>query len=379
MKKLILSVLVIMFFASVLLPGFAAETKIDLFGSEAAADGSRYKNTDEGWIGYKFNVSQGKLVGVVIPSWYDAPSSSVIILYRWNSDYNTSVQSGPIYTGVIEDNGSGWVDPGQRDHYVKFDRAFAEGDYLLVIQRKEDRALHVPTRSAFSGAIAFLEGDEIPNLSFQLSVLVDSAAQLNETPNITYQLGAFKKALYGAGASIDGKSNIMINEYDIVGHSFTVSGGSFTGFIINDIGVQNSGKFQFNLYKWNTDYATSKAGTPVFSGEYTCQQEASGFKNFEIVFDKALPQGQYLVTISSDDNIFFWTHNLRSGVTSYLDGTAYDSGTLKLSFMADPNIEPEVDEPETQNPETGDSSSVFVIFAVVAVLSLVGMKKKIRV
>ena len=81
--------------------------------------------------------------------------------------------------------------------------------------------------------------------------------------------------------------------------------------------------------------------------------------------DRVYDKGDYLVLLSSYDDVNLWAHNLRDGVTSFMDGDVYEEGTYKMSYWviegAKLNEEPYIketpqptDEP-TKAPETEET------------------------
>ncbi len=404
-KKTVLYILALTLVISSMsiMTGIAAESKIDMFGAEAAKDGSRFKNTGEGTVAVQLNVTGGKFVGLVVPSWYSAPSSTIITLHKWDTDYTKTINSAPIFADlIVDDENTGWIDPGQHDFTVKFERAFAEGKYLLVYRKSEGEPLHIPTRSVNNNSVAYFNGTVYENVSYQVSCLIDAQAALNETPNIKVNPSNIVYPAYGTGASSDGESFLPAINYDTIGHYFKVTEGRLTGFVINSLFLDyETANIEIKVYKWKTDYTTTLKETPVF--DKTFEATFNGvYKDFKMEFERAYAEGEYLVIIYSEDGLKLWSHAQKDGVVTYLNDEPYEGGTIKVSYIANKDIElderpvvastPEPTKEPTSTPEktatsvptatpnatddkdTGDKSTlgnnIIVIVVVVVVIAV---------
>lgn len=381
----------------------AAETVVKMYNEAAAGDESRFKNTDEGTVAVQLNVKGGKFVGLEIPSWYNAPSSTALILFKWDTDYNTTIKKDPIFTDVIEDmESSGWIDPGQNDFTVKFDRAFAEGKYLLVYRKHARYPLHIPTHSAFEDSVAYFEGKVYENVSYRISCIVDPDAELNEAPNIKVELDINEVIvpIYGTGASSDGLSYITVSTYESVAQKFTVANGKLTGFVINDLFVESGyAEIELYVYKWKDNYDETVKTTPIYANKFNAETGGAGsYEDFVMKFERAYAEGDYLVKIVSTDSVNLWAHALKGGVTGFIDGEEYLDGTLKLSYLVNSSAElderpfemptPEPTQEPTPTPEAtqtptatpnvteepkvdeGTNNVVFIILAIAAVVTI---------
>jgi len=330
----------------------AEESLIKMYSDEEAPDGSRFKNTGEGIVAVRLNVKGGKFVGLVVPSWYAAPMSTALILYKWDTDYRTTISGSPIFSDMIEDSVSqGWVNPGEADFTVDFDRAFAEGEYLLVYYRLSGNPLHIPTHAAHSDSVAYFEQEVYENVSYRINCIVDPAAELNEEPNTNIDSQEVIIAAYGNGASADGLSYIQVGNYASVAHKFSVKNGKFTGIVFNDLFLETGyGEIELKVYKWKDDYDTTTSQTPIYHNVIEAESGGPGqYEHFYVRFDRAYALGDYLVEISCYDGLNLWAHATKEGVTSYLDGDVYEEGTLKLDIIE--NLFAELDERPVYTPE----------------------------
>lgn len=89
-----------------------------------------------------------------------------------------------------------------------------------------------------------------------------------------------------------------------------------------------SSNLTLTLYKWQTDYATTLAGTPVASEKYISFKDN---QNLEIANEQLLPAGEYLWLLSEPSGsagVWLKSKN-KTGVTNYLNGQ-----TVTGSFQA---------------------------------------------
>ena len=83
--------------------------------------------------------------------------STALILYKWDTDYWTTISGSPIFSDMIEDSVSqGWVNPVKQTSRLILTGLFAEGEYLLVYYRLSGNPLHIPTHAAHSDSVAYL-------------------------------------------------------------------------------------------------------------------------------------------------------------------------------------------------------------------------------
>lgn len=328
------------------------DNKIDVSGTP-------YVRTDSGIAGQKFTVSDGNFVGMVIPSWYVGNLDVYVVVYKWDTDYSTTIRSSALFVDLIKASSPGvWVDPGQQDFEIKFDRAFAPGDYLVTYMNYAD-PLYLPTVERMEGAVAFLDGKELEGVTYRTTVITDDEVTVNEEPNIKYDGivgGASIRALYGIGASSDGESYFPIFNFENVGVRFKVENERLTGFILNSLQIDSGfAEITVSLYRWNTDYTATKGEKAIFEKTYEIEDDGT-LANYQLDFDGyVFAEGEYLVVLESLDGIRLWAHAKKEGVAVYFDDDEYEFGTIKVSAIT--NISKEVNEPDpnatpTAAPET---------------------------
>ena len=341
MKK-IAAILLLVFAMTALLvqPVAAKEQQIQIFTeNKVNVQGVPYVRTDTGVVGQCVTVSGGNFTGMVIPSWYYGILDFYVLIYRWAGDYAGSAQGELLFCDRVQEDAYGmWIDPGQEDFELDFNRAFAPGDYLIEYRFASNDPLYVPTLERMEGAVAYLNGRELEGVSYQMTLITDDEAALNEEPNVKYEVDTGKRmvGLYGIGASSDGLSNIPLSTVESVGQAFTVESGKLTGFVINSLVIETEiAEVTLKLYKWDTDYTTTVKHTPAFEKLYVLEPDPERENyNCEMMFDGcAFAEGKYLVTLESLDGANLWTHAAKDGVSAYVDGAEYSGGTFKLSYL----------------------------------------------
>ncbi len=356
----------------------AAETILPMGGE---GDGpERYQTTEQSDLGVSFEIRDAKLTGVVIPSWYAGAVSAKLLLYRWDTDYRTTVEKSPIFTDIIEhpDNpATSWIDPGMHDFRVDFGRAFSEGRYLLVYRAYLGTALYVPVKSEVEGITCYIDGDVYERQSgdstvrpsFLFSCILDPAAAADDTPNLRVPYAESIIPMYGSGAANDGSSYISVKDYDTVAQKFTVRENYMSGLVINDLFVESGeAKITVNVYAWNQNYDRTISGKPLISEQWNCAH-ADYYKAYTVFYEKGLPKGDYLITLQTADALNLWTHGPREDGATYLDGAATADFTVKLSYIQDATVAEYVPPADTDvNTETGDPIGVGAVYSILLFL-----------
>lgn len=358
MKKFA-AILLLVFAATALLaqPVAAKEQQIQIFTeTKVNVQGVPYVRTDTGIVGQRVTVSGGNFTGMVIPSWYYGILDFYVLVYRWAGDYAQTVQGKLLFCDRVQEDAYGmWIDPGQEDFEIDFDRAFAPGDYLIEYRFASNDPLYVPTLERVEGAAAYLNAQELEGVSYQMTLVVDDEAPLHEEPNVKYEVDTTKRmvGLYGIGASSDGLSNLPLSTVESVGQAFTVDSGKLTGFVINSLVIETElAEVTLKLYKWDTDYTTTVKRAPAFEKLYVLEPDPDRENyNCEMMFDGCtFAEGKYLVTLESLDGANLWTHAAKENVSAYVDGAEYSGGTFKLSYLV--NDHAQVNETPTQTGTT---------------------------
>ncbi len=98
----------------------------------------------------------------------------------------------------------------------------------------------------------------------------------------------------------------------------------------------NIGDAHFNYYKWDTDYATTVKGKPV----YTC--DINGYEDnswLEVKFDKPLEAGTYLMVITctqkNDYGSGVWTQKAAKGIKTFYNGVEADFGVVGTIYLGE--------------------------------------------
>ncbi len=153
------------------------------------------------------------------------------------------------------------------------------------------------------------------------------------------------------------------------GTKFTVPEGkeliNFTYIQLPTWGAGTGVTCQFNIYLWDTDYATTVAKTPLIP-----QQTLTYGDNDkrEIVFSEPLKAGNYLVVLSDaqgkNGGIFTtWCYPEKDGdlFETYIDGEEAEYNGMTEIIVRDA---------ASQNPKTGDMNTTGFYMLVAAVLIL---------
>lgn len=354
MKKTFLSiVLCVAMIVSALSTGLvfaATETPASLYETQllypegvGASDGTWQYSAQES-LAQSFTVSGGNFVGLRINSLKtNRPAVGEVSIYKWNTDYATSVAGSPVYQDKFFLAGThsmhtGWVDA--EDVTIRFDRAFAPGKYVAVVKTVSGE-VWLMVHGGMEGVTAYVAGTAKDDWTYKLSALVSPDAEQNETVNVSNK--NFVNLYDPANGGTIGANGILCGTAggNVMGTRFTVSEGALAGFCF--VGLVNTGVATGTLkvYKWDTDYATTTAATPVVqdtiirtntdvSGTYD-----SWTTDEYVLFDHPIPADEYLLTFASAGVMYCWVHGPVAGVTSFENGTEYDTGTLKIQAIVD--------------------------------------------
>lgn len=326
----------------------AAETEIKYDGERLPG----YVTTDTGAVAQKITVSGGNFTALTIPSWFVGTLNLYVVVYKWDTDYMTSLSKAPLFVDLIDAASPGvWKDPGQMDFKLNFDRAFAPGDYLVYfINYGDPMYFHMVDRRA--DAIAYFDGKEKEGATYEIYATVNNEAALNEQPNIKYDVLSKDTIhpLYAVGASTEGLSNVVMSDVGSVAFRFNLAGEKLKGFVINSLD-NGSGDVTLKMYRWKTDYATTKSGKVVFEKTYAASGDPNNSNNCVFNFDDyVFSSGEYLIVLESASDVMLWRHAPKGDVEVYIDNELYTTGSLKVSLVT--NMSAEVNEPTAEEPAT---------------------------
>lgn len=167
-KAAILLVMICMM--AMVLPVSAAEEHIALNGP-GGGDGPKNVRA-VGDIAVKFTVPEGKMLKAFVfdnsPTWEKEDSEGEIVLFRWNTDYATTVAGQPLasHSELHADN---------EDFRVDVNGYAGPGTYLAVMLKdKATNDLGVWTNSKNdSGAVTFLNGQEVSYMAASFIIVDD--------------------------------------------------------------------------------------------------------------------------------------------------------------------------------------------------------------
>ncbi len=157
------------------------ETVVPVYGMGATEDGRSNFNLQEFTsLGQKFTVKKGKFTGLLLDDAVMGEEETIVTVwvYQWDTDYTTTIAGTPKYYGVSAF--PKWDGGEHVDSYIRFDRAFAEGEYLVVFQSENDCSLwaHGP----LDGVLNFMDGEANPHSVMKIAYLADPEAELDERP-----------------------------------------------------------------------------------------------------------------------------------------------------------------------------------------------------
>lgn len=161
-------VLVFICMIALVLPVNAAEERINLYN---AGGGSGPQNVrGVGDIAIKFTVPNGKMLKVIAfenaPTWEKEDSTGEIVLYKWNTDYATTVAGKVLerHSELHKDNA---------DFKIEVKGYCGPGTYLLVMLKdKATNDLGTWTNSKNdSGAVTYVNGSEVSYMAKSYMIL----------------------------------------------------------------------------------------------------------------------------------------------------------------------------------------------------------------
>ncbi len=322
------------------------------------ANASSFNNGEKGDLATRFTVSNGNFAGVMMDS-MSWDNLARIRVFAWDTDYNTTVAQTPLIDCFADRTfASG------SNSLVMFDEALAAGEYLILFS---GGPITLWVHGPVDGVKTYVGGTEWTTGTLKISYVKDvdtSKSDEGEEPPVKQ---AVVVPIYGAGAAQDERADFLTN-VSVVGAKFAVTEGKFTGFVLHNIDIMAAANV--SVYKWNTDYATTVKGKAM----YTCKLDDPNHvdrDDYTIRFAPlAFAEGDYLVVVEGGETRV-WAHNVCEGVTTFLDGQVYAAGTMKASYLADPNAE------LNENPQTGDNWATLAGVAVLTLLAgTVFLRKK---
>ncbi len=143
--------------------------------------------------------------------------------------------------------------------------------------------------------------------------------------------------LFAAGASLEEPtpySNINANSNEVAS-MFEVKNGKMVGFVLSSLSNNVAAKGILKIYKWDTNYAKTTSQKAVIQLGFNAPA-VSEPTDFRINFDGAYAEGKYLAVIKAESALLIWTHHPLDGVSCFIDGSPYTTGSFKLQYVVDP-------------------------------------------
>lgn len=212
-------------------------------------------------------------IDVACPSYSNNIGSLTLTLYKWSTDYNTTITGTPIATKThvdFKDNGRLFLNFAQQ----------SAGDYVWVLSNP------IETVGVWKYANSNNTDDNV------VTYFNGSVVSGNYDSNIYYTVPPEK--LYSL-TSAQAHSAYQITGTNTVGERFSAM-DSFSGIDVNCPSYANNiGSLTLSLYIWNSDYNTSVSSAPIATQTYTNFNDNAWLK---LDFSQK-PEGEYLWVLSN--------------------------------------------------------------------------------
>lgn len=289
----------------------------------------------EATFGQTFEVTS-PFIGVQIgsPSWGGTGAGFTMGLYRWDTDYATTLAGTPVATQVIEN----YVDDS--DVTMMFSPAAPAGQYLL---HTYDPVWGVNPETGIPGHYYHTDGashfaDPIP-AAYSNGIIMESQSvfSIGVAHGLEYPYTS-GESFYTSGGN---QEPLSLAAYPKLGQRFTAT-QPFDGIEVNSPtwGTQGDKGFTLSLWPWVNNYTSTVAQTPLASITYTGTFDELWYA---VANATSLPAGVYFwemsnpTTTSDDVNVGLWSYveSAYDGGEAYINGEAAASSTLLWSYPFD--------------------------------------------
>lgn len=267
-------------------------------------------------------------VRIYSPSWSGTGAGFTSQLYKWNTDYTTTL-AGPMIAVATFTN---YADNGAQD--LVFDTAAEPGQYLLHTCNPvwgTSPETGAPGHWGWSGSSFY--ADPVP-AGYQNGIIMES--MLNFKIGIRHaEARPYTEVENFFTGGADGA--ISLASYPKIGQRFTAT-QPFDGVEVNSPAWSSNGVkgFTLKLWTWATDYATTVAQTPIATNTYTGTIDNAWYA---VVSATLLQPGVYFWEMSdptsttADLNVGMWWNSVSaySGGEAYLNGVAQGSTSTTWS------------------------------------------------
>jgi hypothetical protein len=311
-----------------------------------------------GAFGIRFTVPEGyalrALLGTDSPTWSNpgGGSSACVNIYKWNSDYDTTVAGDSLAYGEELDHAD------NATLVLNLDKDIPAGDYLAVIESIGEKPIGFwcNTTSAGEATGVYLNGAETtkyPGMKYRLLVLESEPETTGETADFQLHGASFDTIYVNDVMNFGQADGAASDKLDGVGRTIDGSDGSvqtirIRGWIgfeteIDQLGYQINGKNTFGDYKVAPEAAVTD---PANGGQYATR--------FDMTIDVSELKGTNKIV----------------AVAKLADGTIVkiDENVSANGAGTTPNTSFTYIGPADENAQTGDMS--VAMFAVLAVLAL---------
>ncbi|MBE6633412.1 MAG: hypothetical protein E7620_03600 [Ruminococcaceae bacterium] len=271
---------------------------------------------------------------------YTADGSELAIsVYAWNESYTKTLEGTALRTGTVNDLNLSLGTSGYA--VLEFETPLEAGDYLVVYSGTKAAGWDIATYlelGATTGVWVWKDGVRVEDRNvmtqiyvegaagagFQRSPLSDKVIPTLESANLEFNAVTAKGNIswgYGSGqwpSSVTGVD--VTGKTAAIRTAFTQTVSAF--YLDVACGGGGTAGFLLSVYEWDSNYETT-VGSDALK-----QWLVSGAINgtwLEVVFDEALPVGEYLFVMSD----FYNT----SGASVSLFGATYDDTKACVSYV----------------------------------------------
>lgn len=405
MKKKILSIFIIVCLLLVNAVGFtsfAAEDKKVIFSSAGMTPNWGVDGKESYSVGFHFKANDPFVGGVdyIYASVGETDIDANVKLYKWNTDYATSVASDVKASASFKVN-------GDKAYEYNFGSAQPAGEYLVVVTLSGINYGGQPREYAIQASVedsskveTFFNGD-VSN-DFYAGILFESdGGTLSDVGYTTYRKALFDPNVAGNPITLSSNFSTLYAMQFNAKASFT-----YLNICCPSWG-NNIGDLKWTLYKWNGTFYKSIESTPLVSEEF------KGFADGTEIYLKFDPieAGEYLLVIENitegdkkddvgmwgagssgghmncfikdnDGSIKLYSESIPKLYISYTEDVSDEPGALSEPTIGVPN-EQEPENPDNPSipddptpPPTGDISMIVIIAASVILLSAM-LKRKV--
>jgi len=229
-------------------------------------------------------------IQICAPSWGNSIGNLTLKLYKWTTDYNTSLAAAPLAARTyVNFNDGEWLN---LDAEIQ-----AAGDYIWVASSPtETVGLWKETGSSYLGNVNYLNGSVVAG-DYNVRIIDSADHFTNSGAQVPVQLTSGNTAA---------QKFVSNNDFD----AFSVNAPSWSN---------NVGNLTLKLYKWNTDYNTTIASAVIATKQFVNYTDNTYLK---MDIAKQVP-GTYMWVASDSSEVvglYKYASSSYTGNINYLNG-----------------------------------------------------------